>query len=338
MGVIAAAGVDTWSVCWYLRDQSAGWRAMEALATVPGPRSRLIEEPIAGHRVGWFPGQGLLFAEGHPTEGRLTASQDLPAAFERVVEGLSDRGILAPSYRLAPRWKPRGTKQEPLPVVGGTGFGGIRRLDSTVDLRFDEPLEGLAALAGVAALPVPRCKTEIVREAGGRRVETVYLLGPGGRKVLGRWYDKSVESREGARGTWVRPEDQRRYPANTRPPLEAVASTSYIRDQFVRRFEPLWRASKGVKVGGVLAIGKRLDELISEGELTPRQAELLAGYMVLDACGVEAGSRATRMRRRAELRNNGLVLSDGVLEEVEVDLGLLLEEAMDAEAWGGAQG
>jgi len=313
---------------------------MDQLATVAAPRSKLLEESVEGHRVGWFPGQRLLFAEGHPAqeEGMLASAAELPAVVERLVEGLKDRGIDVPRWRLKPWYSPGSEGPETLrPALGGTGFAGIRRLDSTVDLTFDDPLVGLSALAGVAALPLPRCKTETIREVGGRRIETVYLLGSSGRKVLGRWYDKGVESGQRGRGLWVRPEDQRRFTAQTRPDVEAVASTSYVRDQFVKRFEPLWRAAKGVKVGGVLSIGKRLDELIADGKLTARQAESLAGFMVMDACGSECQSRATRMRRRAMLRDQGLVLSDGVLDEVEVDLGLVLEEAMDSACWG-AQG
>jgi hypothetical protein len=336
--VIAAAGVDTWSVCWYLRDGSSGVRAMESMATVKAARSDLIEDSIEGHRVGWFPGQRMVFAEGHPVQGSLAGAAELPGALARITTALADRGILVPDRRYAP--KEVFTKEEGwvnLPVIGGTGRGGIRRLDSTVDLSFDDPLRGLAALAGVAALPLPRMKTQIMREAGGRRVETVYLRGYSGKNVLGRWYDKGVESGAAARGCWVRPEDQRRYRANTRPSVEAVAGTSYVRDQFVRRFEPLWRAAKGVKVGGVLDIGKRLEELIAEGTITARQAKSMAGAMVLEAAGCEYQSRATRMRDRARMRDHGLVLADGVLDEVEVDLGEVLEEAMDSSAWG-AQG
>src|SRR5438045_9432402 len=97
--MIQAAGVDTWSICWYLRDQSPAWRAMESLATERGARSRLLPESVAGHRVGWFPGTGLLFAEGHPERGGLAPASALPAAAESVRSGLADRGILPPSFR-----------------------------------------------------------------------------------------------------------------------------------------------------------------------------------------------------------------------------------------------
>ena len=331
--MIEAAGVDTWSVAWYLREGSAGHRAIEALATERAPRSRLIPEQVEDHRVGWFPGTRLLFAEGHPSPGGLAKADQLPDAFQRLSEALCDRGVLPPTHRLAPLQKVSADGLVTLPVLGGSGFAGVRRLDSTVDLHFDDPLKGLCALAGVAALPLARMQTEIRREAGGRRVETVYFRGYAGKQVLGRWYDKGWKE-HGHRGSWVRPEDQRRFTAQARPPVEALATTSYIRDSFVRRFEPLWRASKGVKVGGATELAKRLAELVDQGAISPTAATRIAGHLVLDAAGCQRQSQRTVLRHRADARNHGLVLADGILDDVEVDLGDILERAMDSDSWG----
>jgi hypothetical protein len=319
--MIAAAGVDTWSVCWYVEDESPPCRALEALATERSIRSQLLPERVADHRVGWFPGNRLLFAEGHPRPGGLAPPATLPAVLDALVEGLQDRGIMPPSRRLKAK----------RPSVG---FGGVRRLDSTVDLAFADPLEGLAALTGVAALPLPRTKTKIFREAGGRRVETVYFHGFAGKKVLGRWYDKGVESGDAARGSWVRPEDQRRWAASGRVPVDALASGSFVRDAFVQRFEPLWQASKGVIVGGVIELAKRLRELQESGEITPGQAKRIAGHLMLDTAGGHLQRPSTVRGDRADARRLGLVLADGILDEVEVDLGEVCERALDSDAWG----
>jgi len=336
--VIEAAGVDTWSVCWYLGEESSAKRAMEQLATEKGPRSMLLPESVDGHRVGWFPGSRLLFAEGHPSQDGLCRSDRLPDSLERVTEGLIDRGILPPRHKVSPRSKPRMENGRPsmvgLPTVGGVGFGGVRRLDSTVDLSFEDGGEGLAVLSGVAALPLPRVQTDIRREVGGRRVETVYFRGSSGKRVLGRWYDKGVESGEAPRGCRVRPEDQRRYPKETRLDVESIAASSYVRDAFVQRFQTLWRASKGVIVGGSLELAQRLGELVEDGEISASEAKALAGYLVLEQAGVNQQSRATRYRDRARCRDHGLVLADGVLDQVEIDLGDVLERAMDADTWG----
>ena len=325
------AGIDTWSVCWYLEPETPATRAMKQLATTPAPRSMLIEESIAGHRVGWFPGTRLLFAEGHPGgEGQLCHGDRLPAALSALTDGLIDRGVLPPGYPLRPRHLPGGRSRP----KGGVGFGGIRRLDSTVDLHFDRGVEGLAALSGVAALPVPRVKTQVMREVGGHRVETVYFRGTSGKRVLGRWYDKGVESGSDRRGFRVRPEDQRRYAKDGRLDVELVASGTFVRDQFVRRFEPLWRASKGVKVAGAVELAERLGELVDEGVLTPRQAKAAAGWLLLEQAGANRQSRATYYRDRRKCADLGLVVADGTIEPVEIDLEEVLEQALDSSTWG----
>lgn len=328
--MVGAAGVDTWSVCWYLEDDSPAWRAVEKLATEPAPRSKLIPHFIGGHRVGCFPGSRLLFAEGHPDPDGLASTEQLPIAFRRIVEGLNDYGVKVPLTQSVGRRDSRKGKW-------GVGFGGVRRLDATVDLRFSDPLEGQAVLCGVAALPIPRMKTGIVREAGGRRVETVYFRGYAGKRVLGRWYDKGVESREASRGVWVRPEDQRRFDAGSRLSLEQVASPGLVRQAFVRRFEPLWQASKGVKVGGAIKLAQRLGELQDAGVITPGEAKRIAGHLLLQTADAHRQKPSTIRGDRAAARRLGLVLADGVLDEVEIDLGEVCEAALDSDHWG-AQG
>lgn len=323
---VKAAGVDTWSLCWYVEPGGAAYRAMEALATEPAPRGKLIPEAIAGHRVGWFPGHRLLFAEGHPLEGGLAAAGELLRAADAVAEGLRDVGVEPPSRRAIGR---RDARPGPL----GDGFGGVRRLDTTIDLAFDDPVEGQAVLAGVAAMSLPRSKTQVLREVGGRRIETVAFRSQSGAQVLGRWYDKGVETGDAARGTWVRPEDQRRFKAGHRLPLEAVAARGYLRENFVRRFEPLWRAGKGIKVGGAIDLARRVMELRDEGELTSLQARRIAGQLLLEAAGDESAPVRTQRRYRAEARRHGLVLADDALQEVEIDLGEVLREALEADVW-----
>jgi hypothetical protein len=330
--LITAAGVDTWSVCWYLQDQSPPCKAMEALATIPAPRSKLIEDEVCGHRVGWFPGTRLLFAEGHPSGQGLCKADALPAALDALSEGLADLGVLPPAVDLRPVHGPEGPRP-----WRQAGFGGVRRLDSTVDLAFDDPMEGLTALAAVGSLPLPRIKTKVIREVGGRRVETVYFHGSSGRTVLARWYDKGIESGDARRGIHVRPEDQRRFAKDARLTVDAIAQGTYVRDAFVKRFEPLWKAAKGVKVAGVIELAQRLAELQEEGLITPGEAKAMAGHLLLESAGAHRQSRSQHYKDRAACRRHGLVLADGPLDHVEVDLGEVMERALDSEAWG-AQG
>ena len=160
------------------------------------------------------------------------------------------------------------------------------------------------------------------------------MMSEGGKRVLGRWYDKGQETGDAPRGQWVRPEDQRRFTAQFRPTVESVASSTLVRDAFVQRFTPLWKAAGGVRVGGMLDIAAKLAELQDEGVITAGQAERVAGFMVLDAAECARCSRATDYRRRADLRELGLVLADGVLDEVDVDLAAILEDALEADCWG----
>lgn len=331
----SAAGVDTWSVAWYVDPDSPARRALDALATQPAARSKLIPESISGYRVGLFPGPSMVYAEGHPDPEGLCPPNRLPGEFERLVGVLADCGIEVPRGRSLP------ARRLPRPGDDGSwevrraGEAGVRRLDLTADLAFDSGAEGLAALAGVAAMPLPRIATSLQRQPGGRAVETVYLKGPGGRRVLGRWYDKGVESGTAERGRLIRPEDQRRWDGRARLPVEALGAP-VARELFQRRFLPLWKATKGITVGTSPELLRRLADLVEAGEVSGYQAERLLGYLFAQENGVDDWlSTATTYRRKAECRELGLVLADGVVDQVEVDLHDVLEAALEAEDWYG---
>lgn len=291
---------------------------MGEIATVNTKRGALLPEPVGGYRVGWNAGVAMLYAEGHPREGGLCPPDELPDAFEKVVRELRAADVPVPS----------GTSG-----LRHGGFGGVRRLDATVDVHVSDGAEGLAILAGVAAVlrDAPN-KAEVIWGKDGS-VETVYSLGALGKK-LGRWYDKGTESGTGARGQWIRPEDQRRWEKLSRRDVPELTG-DYVRSQFQRRFLPLWKASKGVKVAGATVLVDRVAEAVEAGELTPEMAEKISGYLVLSANG-RAGllHERTIRRRRAAVREIGLVLADGVLQEVEVDLHDVLDQVLDADVWG----
>ena len=86
-------------------------------------------------------------------------------------------------------------------------------------------------------------------------------------------------------------------------------------------------------MAGPLVLAARIGELIESGELTAGQARAVAGFLLLDAAGVEQGSRQTRWRLQRAAAEAGLVVADGVMQEVEVDLGGVLERVLEAEAW-----
>ncbi len=354
--MISAAGIDSWSPCWYVEPDSSGAKLLDELAHVPAARGTLMPAPIAGHRVGWNRSAGLLYAEGHPSGSMpgewsgvpsgplgspgaarrrdpwLVPPGDLPTAYEGLVDALMTAGVPVP-----PRtWSRRTYWDDVLPgEESERGFGGLRRVDATVDIEPGSRSRGLAILAGVAAVSTttPRCQAEVrFAKDGSGGVETVYLRGYSGIKILGRWYDKGLESGLASRGEMVRAEDQRRYPKGHRRGVHELEG-EYVRSKFQQRFYPLWQATKGVTVGGVLVIHDRLADLVEEGEIPARQAEQLAGFVALQKRGV-AQKRSTVYNRRKRLRELGLVAAEGCLEEVEVDLHEVLDEALESPAWG----
>lgn len=135
---------------------------------------------------------------------------DLPAAYEGLVAALEASGVPVPSSQ----WASRQEAEDEWGLMPGTegepGFGGLRRCDSTEDLQFGSAARGLAVLAGVAAVSTtaPRSQAEVrFAKDGTGAVETVYLRGYSGVKILGRWYDKGLESGSAPRGGRVRAED-----------------------------------------------------------------------------------------------------------------------------------
>ncbi len=299
---------------------------MEALASVRVRRGRAIPDAIHGHRVGWFPGSGLVFAEGHPGGDGLGRGDDLPEVLWKLEEALWDYGVQVQPRRSRSVW----ASSRPQTADRQAGFAGVRRLDTTSDLACTRA-EGLAVLAGVAALGLPGGKTATWRSPGGY-LETVSFHGHSGRRLVGRWYDKSIEAGLGPRGTIIRAEDQRRYDGRSRRAVEEL-TTDYCRKQFQRRFVPLWRATEGVKVLSASRMAIRLGELVDMGELSPGQAELLAGYAAMEAAGGSRCSRTTRWRREHEARGLGLVLSGNGHEEVEIDLHSRLDRMLDGDSW-----
>lgn len=322
---VTAAGVDTWSPCWYVDPDGPAARWLSEFATVPAARgSSLLAEPFVGHRVGWFRG-GLVFAEGHPDAEGLCRPSELTGRLLELQEGLCAAGLQLPMRER--RFASLGPSSE--------GWAGIRRADATVNIDAASRAEGIAVLAGVAACCRDSAGQAEVRYGLDRAVETVYLLGYAGKRVLGRWYDKGLESSSASRGRLIRAEDQRRWgKLDRRDPsdLDAVS----LRRGFQRRFYPLWKATRGVTVAGPVVIAEKLLEAVGEGRIGAREAESLCGHLLLQVVGGRRGagiSRSTSYRREQRARELGLVAADGVLEEVEVDVGAVLEAALDTDAW-----
>lgn len=306
-GRVAAAGVDTWSPCWYAEPGSPLGRAIRALATQRTKFACLLPEDVEGYRVGWFPDARLVFAEGRPHGEGLVASADLPRAMRRLRRSLSDLGL----------------------PLGGVMSGGIRRLDVAVDLWTDSGPEGLALLECIGNAVLGGGKLAVYRS--GRCIESVSLKTRSG-KTQGRLYDKGIQRGGAPRGRWLRFEAQWRFPRGGRPMLEQLDGQA-LRSHFWRRFEPLWSAAGGMRFGGVGALGERLEAAVGSGQLLPSRARSIAGYLLLSASGIPQGARRTTYELERECRELGLSVS--LLEDVDrrVDGAAVLEECGRPEKW-----
>lgn len=324
MVVTEAAGVDTWKLLWHVDPDGFAADQMRSMATVKSKRGYLVPQElhgVAGHQVGFYPAAGVIYAEGHPAQAdALCSPADLVTAFKSVEGELLEADVPLPG----------GLDMTDFYGERYYGFGGVARLDSTLNLRTSSTAEGVAIMSGVAALLGQVGKQELWRQRG--RLETVTMHGHAGKRVLGRWYDKGLEAGTAPLGRLLRPEDQRRWEKSVRREVSEL-TPSYVRSKFHDRFVPLWRASKGVTVAGPLVIAGKLKDAVESGAITAHAADRLAGFMVMEQVGLPRPAR-TRRRRRAEVVELGLVLADGVLEEVEIELEEVLEACLDAEGWG----
>ena len=259
--------------------------------------SQLVEHD--GWRFGSIPALGLTWAEGHPTEGALALPDDVLTAGNRVRDFVDD-------------------------VVGVRRDRGVSRLDVTTSRRFHVDAEARAFLTGMAALDLPRCET--IRR--GRPAHSVAWAHTHGRRLLARCYDKGLE-RGGESWEVVRLEDQGRFRSGARPPLDVAADPAFQRERFERRFRPMRQALDGVKAATFPVVAQGLADDARYGVREAREAERLAGALVLITGGAgEAYSRRTRYRRRGELRAAGYIVVDDEREVVAVDLGEQLEAAL----------
>ena len=309
-GRVIAAGIDTWSPCWYAPAGSPLARALGALATETSGRALLLPEPIAGHRVGWFPDPRLVFAEGRPGGGELLPAAAIPAALARLCGALADLGIRATPARCA----------------------GLRRLDVAADLRADSSAEGLALLECVAAASFGSGKLAAYRAE--RRTESILLKTRAGR-TLARLYDKGAQL--GATpGRLLRFEAQWRFPRERRPAPEGLGPAE-LRELFARRFAPLWQAAGGLRLAPGTGLVERLAAAVADGRLAPSRARSLAGYLMLGAAGVPQGARRTTYELERECRELGLLASLTADADRSVDVATVLDECMAPGVWESKQ-
>jgi len=266
--------------------------------------SRFQIDELEGWQLGSMPGIGLTWAEGHPLPGGLAGSAETAAAVALVRECVDDR------------FEVRRDR-------------GVSRLDSTATVAFERQPEARAFLAGMAATQLPRCETT----RRGHPVHSISWTHAQGARKLARCYDKGLE-RGGEAFRFARLEDQRRFGSSRHPPAEVVVEPGYARGRFVARFGPIRKQVQGVKAATFPVIAQALADEARYGYRDVREVERLAGALVVLSGGAaEAYKRSTYYNRRAELRTAGYVVVDDQVEAVEVDLGQLVDEALESPEW-----
>jgi hypothetical protein len=274
-------------------------RELFKVAIVP-PRRYDVELAGTAWVVDPLPAHGLVAIEGNPAGGALWSPDELQAVDVELQAHVDER----------------------LGLVDGVG---VSRLDLTTSRRF-APTEGRAFLAGMAALELPRL--EATRR--GTPVHSAWWTGEHSATIKCRVYDEAfkLETREAFER--IRLEDQRRYRAAERPPLDVAADPEFQRQAFLRRFEPMRRAVDGVKAASFPVVAQAIADEFRYGYRSLRESERLAASLVLLTGGAREGyARSTFYKRRAELREAGYVVVDDFMEPVEVDLGGELERACE---------
>jgi hypothetical protein len=252
-----------------------------------------------------MPSLGVVWAEGRPGDGVLATAAQVQAASERVESLVDER-------------------------FGVREARGVSRSDQTVTMRFVHEQECRAFLAGMAAVSMPRCETT----RRGAPVHSVWWTDPRGARIQKRVYDKGHEQ-GGERARDARLEDQRRYPSGRRPYIEAVADPDFLRGRFEASFGPVRKAVSGMTAVTFPVLEQTLADEFRYGFRDQREFERLAGAVVaLKGGASEAYSRRTFYRRRAELREAGYVVVDDLAEAVSVNLGEVVESAIESPHWG----
>jgi len=263
--------------------------------------SRFELDSLPGWKCGSMPAIGVTWTEGHPADGHLASADEVATAATRA----------------------RAVVDEHFGVVKDRG---VSRSDVTTNHPFHRPVDARAFLAGMAAIDLPRSHTT----RRGHPVQSVSYSHATGKRILARCYDKGLE-RGGEPWQTARLEDQRRYPSGGRPPIEVVADGKFLRGRFEARFGPIRKAVDGVKAASFPVIAQALADEARYGYRTAREVERLAGSLViLSGGGGDAYSRRTMYRRRGELRDAGYVIADDLYETVEVNLGDVVTQALEA--------
>ena len=307
--VAAGAGIDT--VRYRFRAAPSAFERLRWLPHQVGVRGEVFVQ-ADGIRSGCTR-TGLLY-----TEGRLAALLEGRRSNRLCLRAELPDGAVAVRERLAR-----------LGVDAGDHVA-LGRLDLAAELRFDDGADGVALLRAASLLDVPWAKTGTDgRKAGG--LETVYFRTVRGRKMLGRMYDKGLESGSCASGRLVRYERQLRWEKEREPTL-AEALQLRLGDLYAKQLATFRDEQHDLLVVPALSGVDVIWGMVQSGAIDLRLAERLMGYVMLRSSGrTDRLPARTRQRRERALREIGLVIADDqMIGSRPVPLGRYLDALVGA--------
>jgi hypothetical protein len=322
---VTAAGVDTWKLVWKVP-------VTQVVATERGfGDRRVLPGKVAGHAIGYERDRWLLWAEGHPAEaigaaGKLCPAVRLAEARRAVEEALWAAGVEVPAGRVQGGAAGLDLSERDL---SASGFAGVGRLDTTVDLKFARPVVGVAVLEASRTALRGSDRRLDVQERTGAGGHTVWLASSRGH--VGRMYDKGLETREATAGRWLRLEAQDRASGGSRRPIEEL-SPAYLQGRIRRRFRALGASERPVKAldsYGLLV--DRVEADVRAGRLTTNEGSNVIALLVAEAAG-----RRSHLKKRTAERTRRLIGELGLRfdpEPVVADLRSVYGAAVETARW-----
>ena len=198
------------------------------------------------------------------------------------------------------------------------GWAIVKRADVGIDVGFENPEMGRAFYEALRDRRYPKGRRVQERQPGW-----LSIYGRGTRQPVqhGRVYDKGVQSRQVAPWLWIRTERIVRWERRdaVRLSLLTPGALRYAYDDvFVDGL------ARGIVVSGDSVV-PRLVSSVADGDITLRQYEQLAGYLLAERGGLVSAlyrGRPDQLSRRERLARELGVVRDGAKSAGEIGIDL----------------
>jgi hypothetical protein len=312
-------GVDTVALRFYALGGSKTAQALDRTEALRHSRGHLLTTVHdSGARVVWYPDSSMVKIEGRlaalcdgtpqvdrlATRAELRRLPDLAATAIAGMVGEADDELRLSTHRLG-------------------------RLDTTGELYFAEPADGLAFLRATGALVPPGYKGAPIYRNDGQ-IETMYVVtAKRGRKVA-RFYDAGLKHGTDEPGTRIRYEVQNRWDKSTAPtPAALTQEPGALPALYARHLQPFTSHAQEINVTTATDAPSQIAAQLAAGELTQRQATGLAGFVsMLPHGGRHLYTPQSARRYLRELRRHGVVLTASE-HEAAMTIGQALDALLD---------